>query len=286
MWYWFSVSDADNQLNNLNLTSIGSEMDENDGFYTFLGKIDAFDGQYIGGVEGMRKLMNGLDIKRDPNYNALEVGAATGFTSCYVAKEYGCHLTSTDISGELVEKARRRAARLGLTNMDFRVADAMNLDFPEESFDAVYGIATTGVLPDKPKALSEYLRVAKPGGSVGSLDLFIKDDASPEVEVMVNTTMSKVIGSGAQVMRLDAWRKLVEDSGLINVTVDASFEDVFEEPGFRLGTYLKLAYYLVVNSWFRSLFFEVMDLRKTISETSDDIFDNIGYVIYTGRKPS
>ena len=259
-------------------------MAEGDGFYTFLGKIDAFDGQYVGGVKGMNSLMEKLGIQRDPEYRVLEVGAATGYTSYYVAEKYGCHVTSTDISGELVEKARRRAERLRLTNMDFRVADAMNLDFPDESFDAVYGIATTAVVPDRQKAFSEYLRVTKPGGSVGGLDLFIKDDASPEVESLINTTMGKVIGSGAEVWKLDVWKKLVGDSGLVDVSVDAHFEDVFEEPGFKLGTYLKLAYYLVANSWFRSLFFEVMELRKTISETSGDMFDNIGYVVYAGRK--
>lgn len=262
-------------------------MSEDEGFYAFLGKIDAFDGQYIGGMKGMKKLLHKLNIQKDPGFMALEVGAATGFTSRYLAKEYGCMVTSTDISESLVENGRKKAEGLGLSNMVFRVADAMDLDFPNDTFDAVYGIATTGVLPDKPKAVREYIRVAKSGGMVGGLDLFIRDDATADVEAAINLTMGKVVGSGTRVMRLDEWRKLIEESDLVDGEVEATYEDVLESPGVGVDTilrYLKLVYYLIVNSWFRSLFFEVMELRKSVAETSGDIFSNMGYVIYTGRK--
>ena len=262
-------------------------MSEEEGFYAFLGKIDAYDGQYIGGMKGMRKLVERLGIQKTPEFKVLEVGAATGFTSRYVAREYGCSVISTDISDSLVDLGRRKAERLGLGNIECRVADAMDLDFPDEFFDAVYGIATNGVLPDKPKALREYLRVVKPGGMVGGLDLFMRDEASPSVEIAINLTMGKVIGSQAKVMKLNDWRGLLEDSGLVDVEFEAVYEDVLESPEFTLGTflkYLKLVYYLVTNPWFRSLFFEIMELRKVVSETSGDIFNNMGYLIYTGRK--
>ena len=264
-------------------------MSEDRSFYAFLGKIDAFDGQYIGGMKGMRRLIEKMGIQKNPAYKALEVGAATGFTSCYVAKEYGCNVTSTDISKELVEKGQSRAKKLGLSNVEFMVADAMNLDFNDGIFDAVYGIATTGVLPDKPRALAEYFRVVKQGGVIGGLDLFMRDEASQEVEAAINLTMGKVVGSGTRVMRLDEWRRLLEESDLGEVEVEVHFEDVFENQGFGLGAvfrYVKLVYYLLMDSWFRSLFFEVMELRKVVSETSGDVFENIGYLLYTGKKRS
>ena len=66
-------------------------MSEDESFYAFLGKLDAFDGQYIGGTKGMKKLLHKLNIQKDPEYKTLEVGAATGYTSRYLAKEYGCN---------------------------------------------------------------------------------------------------------------------------------------------------------------------------------------------------
>ena len=262
-------------------------MPEDRSFYAFLGKIDAYNGQYIGGMKGMKRLIEKLEIQKNPEFKVLEVGAATGFTSRYIAKEYGCSVTSTDISESLVEKGRRKAADNRLSNMEFRVADAMDLDFPDGLFDAVYGVATTGVLPDKPRALGEYIRVVKHGGMVGGLDLFIRDEASLDVESAINLTMGKVVGTGTGVMKLNEWRGLMEESGLVDIEVEANYENVLENPDFGLDVvlkYLKLVYYLVTDSWFRSLFFEIMDLRKVISETSGDIFNNMGYIVYTGRK--
>ena len=66
-------------------------MSTDESFYVFLGKLDAFDGQYIGGTKGMKKLLHKLSIQKDPKYKTLEVGAATGYTSRYLAKEYGCN---------------------------------------------------------------------------------------------------------------------------------------------------------------------------------------------------
>jgi ubiquinone/menaquinone biosynthesis C-methylase UbiE len=260
---------------------------EESSFYDYLGKIGSFNSTYIGGTSGRDRLLEKLGIQRTPKFMVLEVGAATGYTSCHVAQEYGCSVTSTDISEILVEKGRRRAEGLGLENVEFRVADAMGLDFQDGSFDAVYGIAITGVLPDKLRALSEYARVVKKEGVIGGLELFIRDEAPPDLEETINTTMGKVVGTGTRVMRLDEWRGLLEESGLDEVELDPHYEGVFESPGVGLGTvstYLKLVYYLIADPSFRSLFFEIMALRKQVSEASGDIFDNMGYLIFTGRK--
>lgn len=262
-------------------------MPEDGSLYEFLGKIDAFNGQYIGGNKGMKKLINKLDIQKNLVYKVLEVGAATGYTSCYVAKEYGCSVTSTDISEILVEKGRRRAKKLGLGNIEFQVADAMNLNFPDNTFDAVYGLAITGLLPNRLRALREYVRVVKPGGMVGGLELYPREDASPDVLAALNVALGKIMGTGNMVFKLGDWKGLLSESDLVDVEVDASCEDVFENPRVSFGTvltYFKLVYYLLSNSWFRSMFFEVMELRKSVSKTSDDIFNNVGYLIYTGRK--
>lgn len=256
-------------------------------FYSFLGKIDAFNGQYIGGTKGMRTLIKRLNIRKDPDFKVLEIGAATGYTSCLIAQEYGCSVTSTDISPVLVEKARQRAERLGLTNMEFKVADAMNLDFPDNTFDIVYGLAITGLLPDKLKALNEYTRVVKPGGTIGGLEMFPKGGISPEVDKALTAALTKIMGTGGKVFNLDEWNQLFSETGLYDIEVTSYYEDVFENPPLGLNTiktYLKLVYYLITNSWFRTMFFEVMDLRKQVTKTSDDIFKNVGYLIYTAQK--
>jgi ubiquinone/menaquinone biosynthesis C-methylase UbiE len=71
-----------------------------------------------------------------------------------------------DISDKMVEEARRKAARLKLTNTEFRRMDAENLDFPDESFDAVTAGLALAHFPDPHRALSEMNRVLRPGGGI------------------------------------------------------------------------------------------------------------------------
>jgi ubiquinone/menaquinone biosynthesis C-methylase UbiE len=96
----------------------------------------------------------------------LEIGCATGFTSCMIANEYGCHVIGIDLSEINIEKAIERAEKLELLNVEFQVADAMNLPFEDNSYDVVFGVAITALLPDKEQALSEYMRVVRPGGMI------------------------------------------------------------------------------------------------------------------------
>jgi SAM-dependent methyltransferase len=62
-----------------------------------------------------------------------------------------------------VERTRARFALCGLKS-DLRVADAENLPFPDESFEAVYSWGVIHHSPDTSKAAREILRVLKPGG--------------------------------------------------------------------------------------------------------------------------
>jgi protein-L-isoaspartate O-methyltransferase len=73
--------------------------------YDFLGYIGAFDSPYIGGLDGTLHLIDCLAISHDRDFRVLEVGCASGFTSCMIAKEHGCNVTGIDISKILVSKA-------------------------------------------------------------------------------------------------------------------------------------------------------------------------------------
>ncbi|MFX1607362.1 MAG: class I SAM-dependent methyltransferase, partial [Promethearchaeota archaeon] len=141
------------------------------GIYDFLGYIGAFNSPFIGGMGGTRRLLDKLDITSESE--VLEVGCASGFTSCMLAEEYGCSLTGIDLSEILVDKARERAQKRNLSKARFQVANALELPFKDDSFDSVFGVAVTALIPDKLRVLQEYMRVTRPGGTIGTLDLFV-----------------------------------------------------------------------------------------------------------------
>ena len=72
-------------------------------------------------------------------------------------------ITAIELSPEMAELGRQRAAELG-REIDLRVGDAEQLEFPDESFDTVvctFGLCT---IPDDAKAVREAKRVLRPGG--------------------------------------------------------------------------------------------------------------------------
>jgi ubiquinone/menaquinone biosynthesis C-methylase UbiE len=75
-----------------------------------------------------------------------------------------------DISPVAVEQAAQAAAReAGLQDAEFRVMDGEALDFPDDSFDVVYGSAVIHNL-ELDRAFAEIVRVLRPGGKAVFLE--------------------------------------------------------------------------------------------------------------------
>jgi ubiquinone/menaquinone biosynthesis C-methylase UbiE len=101
-----------------------------------------------------------------PGESVLDVACGTGLVSLRMAAAVGAAGTvvGTDISGQMVEEARRIAAERGLENARFERADAEALPFAEATFDAaVCGLGLMYV-PDPIAALTEMRRVLRPAG--------------------------------------------------------------------------------------------------------------------------
>jgi SAM-dependent methyltransferase len=98
-------------------------------------------------------------------WRVLDVAAGNGNVSLAAARR-GCDVMATDYVEELLEGARRRAAAEGLA-LETRVADAENLPFENDSFDAV--VSTFGVMftPNPERAAAELIRVCRAGGRIG-----------------------------------------------------------------------------------------------------------------------
>ncbi len=94
----------------------------------------------------------------------LDVAAGTGLGAEKILARVGSsgHVTATDVSAAMVERARERlnAAR----NASAAVEDGQNLSFPSGSFDAV--VCSLGLMffPDPERGLSEFRRVLRSGG--------------------------------------------------------------------------------------------------------------------------
>ena len=91
----------------------------------------------------------------------LEIAVGTGRNLRHYPD--GVRLTGIEFSPAMFEIARTTAARLG-REIDLRVGDAQQLDFPDESFDTVVCTLALCTIPDDRAAVSEVKRVLRPGG--------------------------------------------------------------------------------------------------------------------------
>jgi ubiquinone/menaquinone biosynthesis C-methylase UbiE len=104
----------------------------------------------------------------------LEVGPGTGYYALPVAVWLGPggHLDVLDLQQEMVDHTLRRAASEGITNISGARADAREMPYADDSFDAAYLVTVLGEVPDQEAALRELRRVVKPDGRIVVGELF------------------------------------------------------------------------------------------------------------------
>ena len=97
----------------------------------------------------------------------LDVGMGTGFLM-HLLDAIGYTVNGLDISPEMVRVAKSNWASSDKARMF--VADAEILPFPNNQFDAVVNRFLIWTLPDPERAISEWVRVSKPGAVILVID--------------------------------------------------------------------------------------------------------------------
>ncbi|MGA7322925.1 MAG: class I SAM-dependent methyltransferase [Rhodomicrobium sp.] len=108
-------------------------------------------------------LAEALDLS--PDSKVLDVAAGNGNATLAFARRW-CNVTSTDYVERLLAQGRARAEAESL-NITFQIADAEQLPYENNAFDAV--VSTFGVMftPNQLKSASELVRVCRAAGKIG-----------------------------------------------------------------------------------------------------------------------
>ena len=156
---------------------------------------------------GLDKLSRGTTV--------LDVGCGIGGSSRILAKEYGFQTTGVTISPKQVQRATE------LTPEDvtakFQVDDALNLSFPDNSFDVVWSIEAGPHMPDKAKYASEMMRVLKPGGILVVADWNQRDDRQKPLNFWEKPVMRQLLDqwSHPSFSSIEGFSEQIEATGLI-----------------------------------------------------------------------
>jgi len=97
----------------------------------------------------------------------LDVAAGSG-NAAIPAAEAGATVVASDLTPELFDVGRRKAAERGV-ELDWREADAEALPFADDEFDVVLSCIGVMFAPHHQAAADQLVRVCRPGGRIGLL---------------------------------------------------------------------------------------------------------------------
>jgi SAM-dependent methyltransferase len=132
-----------------------------------------------------------LDIAEDHEY--LDIAAGTGEPGLSIAELVPKgRVVLTDLVGEMLDIAARRAMSQGIANVTTKVCSADDLPFADATFDGVSVRFGYMFFPDMAKATVEFARVLKPGGRLCS-SVWVKPQENPWTSIAMQAIATEAV---------------------------------------------------------------------------------------------
>lgn len=167
-----------------------------------------------GGEGNVDKMVRGIDLV---GKRVLDIGCGIGGPAFVLARRYGAHITGIDLEPQLVARATRRAAEIGLSHQtEFRSVTLGPLDFPDASFDVVFTSGALTQTEDKAGIAAECFRVLKPGGFLTCYD-WLRSDAELSDDMRYFIQME---GLTYNLITLETLGRYLVEGGFEDVTLE------------------------------------------------------------------
>jgi phosphoethanolamine N-methyltransferase len=167
-----------------------------------------------GGEGNVDKMVRGIDLA---GKRVLDIGCGIGGPAFALARKYGARVTGIDLEPQLIARATRRAAELGLSGRtEFRAVTLGPLDLPDQSYDVVFTSGALTQTEDKAGIVAECFRVLRPGGVLTCYD-WLKSDAPISDDMRYFIKMEGLTYNLISLAQLG--RHLVE-GGFVDVTAE------------------------------------------------------------------
>ncbi|QFR96925.1 methyltransferase domain-containing protein [Streptomyces tsukubensis] len=148
----------------------------------------------------------------------LDIGCGIGNPALRLVGARDVNVVGITVSHVQVAQAEERAAQAGLSDRaTFQFADAMDMPFPDASFDGAWALESMLHMPDRGKVLAEAARVIRPGGRLAIADIIERGPVSPEGRVVLDHICEtyKVRSLGT----MDEYRETLSANGFVDVEI-------------------------------------------------------------------
>ncbi len=231
-----------------------------------------------GGFRATHRLAESCKI--DKSKRVLDIACGKGTTAVYLTLKYGCPVVGIDISEDLISESIALSRRKGLEDLvSFQVADALDLPFSDNEFDVAIGQAMLILVKDKNRAVREALRVTKPGGFVGWLELSWKKPPTKNFMDGVSNVLCAYCMQN--VLTFEDWQELFRKAGVKHFESTASslefqgMRGMLRDEGFL--TVSKIMFIYLTKTRIRKR-------MKTMDRFFRENFQYFGFGIYFGNK--
>jgi arsenite methyltransferase len=154
----------------------------------------------------------------------VDLGSGGGLDVLLAARKVGPtgKAIGIDMTQEMIDLARRNAAKSGLANIEYHLATIDKLPLPDASVDCVISNCVINLAPDKTAVLREIARVLKPGGRLAVSDIALKRELPPEI----GSDLTAYVGCIAGAIMIEDYRRLLKEAGFAHVEVTDSGRDL------------------------------------------------------------
>lgn len=158
-----------------------------------------------------------------PGEVVVDLGSGGGLDVLLAARQVGPtgYVYGVDMTDDMLELARRNAAKAGATNVEFRKGNIEDLPLADGSADVIISNCVINLSPDKGQTLREAFRVLRSGGRLAVSDIVVEGDLSdlPVSEAQVRTALSWA-GCIAGALTMDQYRALLAQAGFTDIRVE------------------------------------------------------------------
>lgn len=147
-----------------------------------------------------------------PDKVALDVATGGGHTALALAPHYG-RVVASDLTEDMLSTAAAFIRGRGVTNVEFRLADAEDLPFADATFDLVSCRIAPHHFPNVARFVAEVKRVLRPGG------IFLLEDSIVPEEPALGEWLNHVEAlrdpTHVRSLRVAEWHALLTEAGLV-----------------------------------------------------------------------
>lgn len=145
----------------------------------------------------------------------LDAGCGIGGSSIFIAEKIGCNVTGISLSEKQISKAKELALERRVEDkVKFEVMNYCTTNFPDKSFDVIWGCESICYADDKDQFIKEAYRLLKPGGRLIVADGFVthfKNNDHPTIRNWIDGWQVNYLESPAR------FQQFMNETGFTNI---------------------------------------------------------------------